>query len=310
MNIGKILSFCTIVDQGNLSKAAELLYCSQPALSKQITSLEKEIGYPLFDRNGKKLTLNKNGELLYQFGKKLEQDLIQLKKDLYALNRPVANSIYFGVTNYIGIYLMPPVISEFKKKWPNIAINFTVDFLSNIIDLLEQDQISFALIPQSQYTTDNPKYICRFLCQDDMVLAFPNNHPLVKLSKITPQDIVNYPFLVSQVKSATREIIFSKLSSVGAIPKNIIDMHNTETIKQGIICGIGISILSRRSINNEINNKLLKVAYIEGLDLNRALYVIHKKNKRLSTETKMFINSLLETIQLETSVNHQNMKGE
>ena len=193
---------------------------------------------------------------------------------------------------------MPPVISEFKKKWPNIAINFTVDFLSNIIDLLEQDQISFALIPQSQYTTDNSKYICRLLCQDDMALAFPNNHPLANLSKITPQDIVDYPFLVSQVKSATREFVFSKLSSIGAMPKNIIDMHNTETIKQGIICGIGISILSRRSIINEIYNKLLKVADIEGLDLNRAIYFIYKKNKSLSTEDKEFINCFLENIHL------------
>jgi len=291
MNTDKIISFCRVVEQGSLSKAAELLFCSQPALSKQLSSLETECGYPLFDRAGKKLILNKTGELLYQFGKRLEKDLIQLKKDLYDLNKPAASSVCFGVTNYIGIYLMPPVLSEFKKKWPRIAVSFTVDFLPNIVDLLEQDQISFALIPQSQYTTENSKYICRIFCQDDMVLAFPNNHPLADLSKVTPQDIVGYPFLVSQKKSATREFIFSQLNAVGAMPANIVDMYNTETIKQGIICGIGISILSRTSIANEINNKLLQVSCVEGMNLNRALYFIHKKAKALSAEDKIFIDS-------------------
>ena len=118
MDIDKLLRFCAVVDYGNMSKAADTLYCSQPALSKQILALEKELGYPLFDRHGKKMVLNKNGQLLYNFGRHLERDFNQLKADLYALNCSSHHEISFGATNCIGTYLLPPILIDFKKQHP------------------------------------------------------------------------------------------------------------------------------------------------------------------------------------------------
>lgn len=299
MNIDKILSFCAVVDYGSLSKASEALFCSQPSLSKQIVALENEIGYPLFDRNGKKMTVNKNGQLLYEFGRHLEKEYNQLKSDLYDLNHPCRREISFGATNYIGIYLLPSILSNFKKQHPEIPVNFTVNFFSNIIDMLQQDVISFAIAPEHDEILRNPALICQPFCDDQMTVVFPPDHPLAKLDEITPNDLLAYPFLISQVQSATRAFILSRFGIYGIQLTNIQNMYNTETIKQSVLRGMGISILSKTAVAHEERNGFLMTAPLRGINLVRKLYLIHTKNRILSQEDSLFINSILDKTGVE-----------
>lgn len=293
MDIDKILRFCAIVDYGSMSKAAEALYCSQPALSKQIITLEKEIGYPLFNRNGKKMTLNENGRLLYTFGRHLEKDFNQLKSDLYALNCSSRREVCFGATNYIGTYLLPSILMDFKKSHPDIPVSFTLNFFPNILEMLNQDVISFALMPDDGETVYSNTYTCYPFCDDQMVVVFPPNHPLADCDYITPTELEKYPYLISQIQSATRKFILTRLEHSNVQLKNIINMYNTETIKQSVINGMGVSILSKISVANEEKHGLLKTAPLYGVDLSRKLYLIHKKNRILLPEDTLFIKQVL-----------------
>ena len=295
MDLEKLLRFCAVVDYGSMSKAAETLYCSQPALSKQIIALEKEVGYPLFDRNGKKMTLNHNGQLLYTFGRHLEHDYSQLKSDLYALNCPHQHEISFGATNIIGTYFLPPVLVDFKKQHPDIPVNFTLSFFPNIIDMLNQDVISFAMIPEDDEILHNPAYVCHEFFADDMVVVFPPDHPFSAFQSIPPAELVKYPYFISQVQSATRRFILSRLSAYDIKLSNVQNMFNTETIKQGIIKGMGISILSRISVETEKRHGFLCTAPLKGVNLSRKWYIIHKKNHVMLPEYNLFIQSTMAT---------------
>lgn len=290
MDIHKIFNFCAVVEYGSLSKAAEILYCSQPALTKQISSLEEELGYPLFDRNGKKMKVNETGQLVYQFGKHLERDFFQLKADMYNVNHDCGHEVSFGATNFIGIYLIPPILSEFKKNYPMVPVNFTVNFLPNIIHMLDQDIISFAAIPEDSSILCNPCYVCRLFKEDEMVVIFPPGHPLDTKTAVDKTALLMYPFLISQIQSATRSFILSRLSSYGIQLQNTIDMYKTETIKQGVINGMGISILSKSSVSGEMQAGLLKATTINGMNLIRKLYFIHKKTRPLTKEEQLFIS--------------------
>jgi len=289
----KLGSFCMIVDCGSMSRAAELLYCSQPALSKQIAALEKEVGYPLFDRNGKKMTLNENGRLLYQFGKTTEQSYNRLKAQLYAQNHPYSHEIKLGATNLIGTYLLPPILSEFKKIYPDIPVNFAVDFFPNIMEMLDQDAIEFALIPEDAQTLRNPAYSCQPFREDEMVLVVPAAHPLAEREVVRPEDLEPYPFLISQVKSASRAFILGRLGACGIHLPNMQNMYNAGTIKQAVVNGLGIAILSRYFVRNEEKNGTLKVVPIKGVDLRRKLFVVHKSNHVLTEEDLLFTQLFL-----------------
>lgn len=293
MDINKILSFCTVVDCGSLSKASTALYCSQPTLSKQIVALEKEIGYPLFERTNKKMTVNENGQLLYAFGRQLEHNLNQLKIDLYALNHPHRREVSFGASNYIGTYLVPPILSHFKRHYPDIPVNFAVNFSPDIMEMLNQDVISFALIPENDELINNPAFICEPFFDDEMAVVFQPHHPLADKKQIEPSELLAYPFLISQLQSATRNFVLSRLAAHHIELTNAINMYNTETIKQSIISGLGISILSKTSVANEERNHFLKTVPLKGVDLSRKLYLIHKKNHILTQEDSYFIQSVL-----------------
>jgi len=288
MDFLKLSSFCMIVDCGSMSKAAEVLYCSQPALSKQIVALEKELGYPLFDRNGKKMTLNENGRLLYQFGKTLEQSYNRLKAQLYAQNHPYGHEIRLGATNLIGTYLLPPILSEFKKIHPDIPVNFAVDFFPNIMEMLEQDSIDFALIPEDAKTLHNPAYSCMPFQEDEMVLVVPAEHPLAEKEFARPEELGAYPFLISQVKSASRAFILDQLKAYGIHLPNMQNMYNAGTIKQAVVNGLGIAILSRYFIRNEEKNGTVKVVPIQGVNISRKLFIAHKRNHILTEEDLLF----------------------
>ena len=293
MDLDKLLRFCAIVDYGSMSKAADMLYCSQPALSKQIIALEKEVGYPLFDRNGKKMTLNRNGQLLYTFGRHLERDYSQLKADLYALNNQVRHEVSFGATNIIGTYFLPPTLVDFKKQHPDIPVNFTLNFFPNIINMLNQDVIGFAMVPEDNETLKNPSFICRPFFDDDMVVVFPSDHPLAAFDSIPPEELVKYPYLISQEQSATRRFILSKIEEHNIRFQSTLNMYNTETIKQSIIKGIGISILSHISVSTEEQHGFLKTAPLQGLNLSRKWYLIYKKDHILHPECNLFVQRIL-----------------
>lgn len=292
MDIYKIFTFCAIVDYGSVSKAANALYCSQPALSKQMVALEKEIGYPLFDRHGKKMTVNANGHLLYRLGKNLEREFNQLKSDLYQLNNPCSREICFGATNSIGIYLLPPILGDFKRTHANIPVNFKVNFLPSIKDMLNQDAINFAMIPEDSELLNDPRYVCLPFLDDEMVVVLPPDHPLAQKTVIEPEELAQYPFLISQAQSATRAFITSRLEEHNIYLNNIINMYNAEAIKQSIISGFGISILSKTSVIHEVKNGFLKTVSLNRIDLMRHLYFVYKKSHILTPEESLFIHFL------------------
>lgn len=289
MDTDKLHSFCVVVESGSFSKAAEKLYCSQPAVTKKIMSLENELGFQLFDRNGKKYQINQNGQLVYEFGKQIESDLYQLKKKLKEMNTDVKKIVRFGVTNYIGVYIVPVLLDVFKQKYYHIPTNFIVDFSPNIIDLLVQEKINFAFLPESKSLLSNHQLQCKFFCKDEMLLVFPNNHEISKIGVIDTATLAQYPFLLSQEQSATREFIVTKLREKGVSLDNVVNLYSTEAIKQSIIAGIGISILSEHSVKNEIAYGLLKAQRLTDLTLSRDLYVVALKDKLLQECDLQFI---------------------
>lgn len=289
MDFSRLFNFCVVVDCGSISRAAAVLYCSQPALSKQIRALEEEIGYPLFQRNGKNLKLNENGEILYRFGRQLEADYNRMKAELYRCNFGGNNEVRLGVTNYIASYLLPPVLSAFKKEHPEILVNFKVGFFSQVIELLNHDLVDFAFVPEDGQTIPSEHFRCEIIGLDEMLLVFPREHPFAALPVVPPRALGKYCFLISQEKSATRSFILSLLSLYGVHLEHVQDMYNISTIRQSVVNGLGISILSRLSVENELMNGTLRSGKLEGMDLTRKLYAVWKPNKALSETSLLFI---------------------
>lgn len=294
MDLQKMMSFCAVYEYGSVSKASEKLFCSQPALSKQISALEAELGYPLFERNGKKVVINNNGKIFYRFAKTVLNDYSLLKRDLYLENTKIVHEVRFGTTNFIGTYLLPAVLSKFKSTHSTVPVNFTVDFLPTIIDLLNKDVINFAIVPENDTLLTDRMYICDPFLEDEFVLVVPNDHPINQLEEVSIHDIANYTFLISQEASATRKFVSKTLEKFQIQPVEQINMDNINAIKYGIFNGLGISILPYKQIEKDAYFGLLKYYRFSDVRLSRMLYIAYKTKHTFSEEEALFIKQFIQ----------------
>ena len=295
MDIQKMINFITVYECGSISKAAEKLFCTQPALSKQITALENELGYPLFERIGKKLRINENGIIFYRFARTCINDYTLLKRELYLKNNENENEVRFGTTNFIGTFLLPSILAKFKNDFPTTPINFVIDFLPQLLDLLDKDVIQFAIVPGDKQLFETSNLICDAFMEDEFVLVFPPDHPLAKKDEIYAIDILDYPFLISQESSATRSFITDSLQKHNIILTNTIDMNNIYTIREGILSGLGISIFSKIAVKTDLNYGLLKCATIKDMPLIRHLYFVYKTKHTFVHDEARFIKQFIKS---------------
>lgn len=293
MDLQKMINFITVYECGSISKAAEQLFCTQPALSKQITSLESELGYPLFNRMGKKLYVNENGIIFYRFARTVINDYTLLKRELYLKNNEKENEVRFGTTNFIGTFLLPSILASFKNNFPTTPINFVIDFLPQIIDLLNKDVIHFAIVPGDKLIFDRNDLVCDAFMEDEFVLVFPADHPLAKKEEIYAKDILDYPFLISQEQSATRSFVTDTLRQNDIQLKNTIDMNNIYTIREGILSGLGISIFSKNAVKTDLKYGLLKAATLKDISMVRHLYIVYKAKHTFIQDEARFMKQFI-----------------
>lgn len=292
MNLDQLKTFCTAVECKSFSKASEKLYCSQPSVSKQIHSLEEELGYPLFKREGTKLSLNENGKIVYKYSQKILKEVINMKFALTEQNNSSNSAISFAATNFIGVHMITSKINDFKNSFPDIPLTYTIDFTPGILKLLNDNKVSFAFIPEFDLISNYPNIKIDFFKEDELILVVPNNHKWANKKSINIFLLTSELFLLSQPNSAVRNFIEKQLDNYGIHLKNKVNLYNIEGIKQSLLEGIGVSILPRKSIINEIKYNLLTEVTIENINLTRKLFIAYKEDKKFNQNEINFIKLL------------------
>ena len=292
MDTEKIKSLCAVVETGSMSEAARGLYCSQPAVSKHIAALEDEFQCRIFIREGKRLILTEGGKRIYAFCTRYREDYQQLQNALYHLRLRENHCIAFGATNFIGTYLVPQALAAYKETYPDRQIVFTIDFWSNLLALLMRGEIAFALVPQTDELLAREELERFAVAEDPMCLALPAGHALARRKAICAAQLLRIPLLVPQETSAARRFVMERFAALGLTPHNLIDLGTTQAVKQGVVNGLGVGILSRRSVRMEEQAGKLICRPVEDLHLIRTLYVIKRKTRPLLEEEQAWVDML------------------
>ena len=292
MNIDQLKTFCTVIEHKSFSKASEILFCSQPAITKQIKALEKNLGYSLFDRQGTKVVLNSNGEIVYRHTKKILDNILEMERELLESNNSLSPVISFGATNLIGVHVITPYVCKFKETNPEVSVSFTIDFIDNVLKMLSLNKFSFAFISESCLLSEYTDIETEFFRDDELVLVVPPGHPWSSRSSVQLSELREELFLVSRPNSATRKFIEHKLHANKVVLNNVYNLYNIEGIKKSILNNHGISILPKIAVSTELKHKLLVEVPIDGLEFRRKLLIAYKKNKQFTTIERDFINSL------------------
>lgn len=280
-SLGKHLSF---------TKAAEELHLSQPAVSIQIKRLEESIGLPLVEQMGKKIFLTGAGKELYSATNDVFDRLNVLNEDIIGMEQGIKGSLNLSAIT-TAKYFMPHLLGVFLRDYPGVEPSLTITNQSKVVRRLEEnldDLVIMGTIPdsldlQATYFMDNP-----------LVVVAPADHPLVGKKNIPLERIAEERFISRELGSGTRAARKKLFAKHGLEAKTYMELGSGEAIKQAVMAGLGISVLSLHNLRVELDAGIISVLDVQHFPLIRQWYAVHLKGKKLSNTSRRFLDFLLE----------------
>lgn len=285
----ELRAFCITCQEGNMSKASEVLFVSQPTVSLQIKKLESELNVRLFKRQGPKLNITTEGEILYNIALDLVQSLDHIKEDFKAQHASLrTGELTIAAEESTILYTLPEPIRIFVKQYPGIRLK-----LENITgrsgrELVLADEVDFGVSSM----LDTPKKLdyVPFVSYQPILIT-PIDHPLTKIKNITLQDIGKYGLVLPPSHFSSWRLIKMVFGLNGASYKIALEAGGWEVIKSYVKIGLGVSIVTDICIT-EKDREDLAIIPLEKYFPSRKYGVVTRKGKIITSPAKRFIEIL------------------
>lgn len=289
MLVDALQVFTTVVEQKNFSKAAELLYVSQPAVSMQIRNLENELGTKLIHRNSKQLLLTQTGEILYTKAKMILDLYDEAKREMSLLKNEVSGTLKIGASFTIGEYILPALLGEYTTQYPNVHIEVSIANTEEIISGV-RSSLDLGLVEgnvEGQDLTLTP------FITDEMVLIVPNAHPLAKQRLIRdPKDLQNQTWILREPGSGTRAYTDLLIQELELQVKRSFVFSSSQGIKEAVINGLGIAFVSQLIVKKELEHHELTLLRIKGKQIVRNFSVVRRDSSIESKALETFLGKI------------------
>jgi len=267
-----------------MTQAAKILYMTQPSVSQAIAELEKEYGVRLFERLSHRLHLTTAGERLRSYASHILNLSEQARKELADLG--AGGSIRIGASLTIGAHLLPGIINAYRQEMPSVDIFTLVDNTSVIEKLILEDELDLGLVEGPIYS----KHIHEEkLSDDDLVIICGPGHSLWNKEKIPIHELAGNAFIIRESGSGTRDIFERLMSEAGANWKIGGVYNNTEAIKQAVRGNLGLAVVPKIAVKEEIERGLVRVIEVVGLDLKREFNLVYHRQKFFTSAIQTFI---------------------
>lgn len=292
MDDHKLKVFCTVAETKSFSKTSEIIHLTQPAVSLQIQALEEVYETKLFDRSSSTVTLTPAGELLYTYAKEIRSLYAAVEKEIGEITRIVKGSISVGASSTIGNYLLPGVITDFKKTHLKIKVHMLVGNTKKVVELLNSGNIDLGLV---EGEVSRQKMNVERLTPDELLLIVPSHHPWAKKKEISISELAKEPFILREAGSGTRQMIEKFLAKHGIAPQDLkisMVLGSTEAIKGAVENGLGVSIISRWTARKESKYGTLHILRIKEDKVMREFSLITNKHAVSSHAVDEFLTYL------------------
>ena len=292
MEMRRLEAFCRVVELRSFTEAAKALSLSQPTVSEHIRILEEILGERLLDRLGREVLPTPAGRVLFQYARAIVQMRDEAVQALKQFSGNLAGKLVLGASTIPGTYMLPKHIGAFKSAHPAIQITVRIGDTAETVEGVLEGNLEAGVVG-SRWS--DRRLTMEELFSDELVLAVPSDHPWASKGLITLEDMAGEPFILRESGSGTRMVMKRILEENRCDltdVKVVAEMGSTEAIRQGIKAKIGISILSRQAIAEDIEHGLLAQVDIEGIHFKRPLYLIQRKNRQMTPLCTAFLNHL------------------
>jgi DNA-binding transcriptional LysR family regulator len=286
VNLHQLRIFYFAVKYGSFSAAAEALYITQPAVTKQIQQLQAAHGVKLLNRFGKKMVLTDAGEALYSFADKIFQIETQAEENLRDFQQRKSGRLRIHASESFGAYYLPSIINLFRKKYPKIHIAANIFTNQQIIENTLRLENDLGFISSS---LEHKKLVIHEVLEYRLILIAPPSHPLARKKSLDPLKLEGQSIIMHEKGSASRNIVDEFIRKNNLLVSVTLELSNNEAIKRAVEQGLGLSIISEHVVREEIERKKLKPIPLTDPTLKRKFYLIYHKDKYLSQPFQMFV---------------------
>ena len=291
MELRHLTYFVAVAERLNFSKAAEDLHVAQPAISQQIRSLERELGAPLFDRVGKRVTLTEAGRALLPHARHILSAVESARHEVLergSLNRGKAS---LGAPSTISTHLLPGLLVRFKQKYPGLEVTLREAGTETLLRLIEDNQLDLA-IASTDPATPVPLFVeSAPFREEDYVLAVGRQHSLYKRESVRLADLAAESFILFPEGYRLREVTLAACRAAGFEPKVALDGGAMQSALEFVAAGLGVALVPELALEGRSDIHALRIA---DQPLHRSLGLVWRKGHYLSPAARALRDFLIE----------------
>ena len=284
-----------VATEKTLTKAAEILYLSQPSLSKQIKTLEKNLNTLLINREKNKISLTENGKIFLQYSERILALCEESCRTIIDLKNGDRGNLIVGASQTIGTYLMPRVLALFAQNYPQITLKVQVSSTRLIADNISNRKIDIAVIGGEIPEELKESLTIKHFVKDELNLIISKSHPFAKKKMIKKEDLYYLNFITlnsnSTIKRFINNILIKNEIDIKRL-KIVMQLNSIEGIKTAVSLGLGAAFVSSSAIEKEIELKTIEILKIKNIQITRKLFIISNPESYKSKAFELFYNEL------------------
>ena len=285
LNLAHLRAFAAVAEQGGFSRAAAKLRVSQPAISKAVRELERQLDVSLIDRSGRAPQLTAAGAALFARARELFTVERQAEEELRAVRGLQRGVLRVGASTTIATYLLPPLLARFHSAHPGIDLRVASANTRAVARLLLERRVDIALV-------EGP-VVNRWLevsewRRDEMIVIAAADHALARRRRVPIAALASEPFIVRERGSGTRQVAEQTLAGHDIVVRQAMELGSTEAIKQAVAAGLGLAIVSRAAAQDQLALGRLAEVPVSDLRIERSLSRLELRGRPVSAAARAF----------------------
>jgi DNA-binding transcriptional LysR family regulator len=289
LTLRQLKVFESVARHLNYTRAAEELHLTQPAVSMQVKQLEESLGVSLFEQLGKRIHLTEPGQEVLTYARQITQQVDELEAVLNRIKGLSGGRLRISVATTAN-YFIPTLLGTFSRRYPDVTVSLDVTNREILLRQLAENTVDLVIMGQPPAEADVE---AEDFMDNPLVVVAPTDHPLTRMRHIPLERLQDEVFLVREPGSGTRIAMERFFAERGMRLKTGMEVGSNEAIKQSVQAGLGLGLLSRATIGQELELRRLVELDVAELPIMRHWYVVNRRGKRLSGAAEAFREFLL-----------------
>ena len=291
LNFHQLYIFYAVASHRSFSRAAETLSITQPAVSIQVQELEKFLGAALFHRRTRGLRITEVGETVFAYAQQIFSLSGKLLETLEEIHNLQTGRLALGASTTPGEYLLPLAVGRFRQLYPGISVELSIANTRSITQRILNQELDLGMVGRHPTTGQDELGIIDYM-EDEIILVAAPDHPLARMDKVTPEQVVEAGLILREPGSATRNTAEEAFNDLGITPVAALSLGSNQALKQAAMAGGGVAVISQMGVTAETRAGMLVTLAVENWDCRRPLPLIYPKERQLSPSKQAFLEYL------------------